>query len=495
MSRPTSEAPRAFTVERRLPVAPDAIADARRAIDELVGILDDDVVDSARLLISELVTNAVRHGPHGGADAIVLSVDHDGGRLRVEVRDDGDGFVLPARGDRDVGGWGLVLVEQLSDRWRIETGSPTRVWFEIDTDPAAGRWSSTIDSLLLEIERAAVIATDLDGVVKRWNRHATELYGYEAREAIGRNVVELIVRAGDERSLRSIESRLRTGEAWEGEWLAARRDGSSVWVRVATSPVVDLSGDMLGMLAVSVDVTERRTAQRALVESEERLRIALESGRMGTWDWDVASGRVTWSESLERIHGLEPGSFGGTFEDLQRDLHPEDRARVLGSIERALHDGASYVLDHRITVPGGGVRWLSVHGRVLRDDDGRPTAMVGVASDITERKEAERALAVQYSVSRALATATTLASATTPLLRGVGEELGWEVGGIWRVDADGRALRFVGGWQFDDAVGARIVAASQTLRLERGRGLPGRILATGRPLWLDDFSERTRFPR
>ena len=66
-------------------------------------------------------------------------------------------------------------------------------------------------------------------------------------------------------------------------------------------------------------------AERALRESEERLRLSLEAGRMGAWEWMIGEGRVRWSETLERLHGLEPGTFAGTFEAYQADIHPQDR--------------------------------------------------------------------------------------------------------------------------------------------------------------------------
>jgi anti-sigma regulatory factor (Ser/Thr protein kinase) len=121
-------------VERRLPPEAGSVARARLALATFTGQVDGERMDAARLLISELVTNAVLHGPDAQGDCD-LAVDHDGQRLRVEVRDRGAGFVPPTVA-RDIGGWGLMFVERLSDRWGIGEGAPTRVWFEIDT-PAA----------------------------------------------------------------------------------------------------------------------------------------------------------------------------------------------------------------------------------------------------------------------------------------------------------------------------------------------------------------------
>ncbi len=125
---------------------------------------------------------------------------------------------------------------------------------------------------------------------------------------------------------------------------------------------------------------------------DDWLRLALEAGRMGTWEWDLQSGRVSWSPALERMHGLAPGSFGGTFEDFQGDIHPEDRERVLRSLAESLAGPRGYDVEYRILPPGGGMRWVEGRGLLVRNGDGRPLRMVGVTIDVTERKRIEEAL-------------------------------------------------------------------------------------------------------
>jgi PAS domain-containing protein len=82
---------------------------------------------------------------------------------------------------------------------------------------------------------------------------------------------------------------------------------------------------------------------------------------MGAWEWDVAGGRVHWSDTLQRIHGLVPGTFGGTFDESQADIHPDDRDRVLAQTAHSLEGGA-HQLEYRIVPPGGEVRWLERAG-------------------------------------------------------------------------------------------------------------------------------------
>ncbi len=129
-----------------------------------------------------------------------------------------------------------------------------------------------------------------------------------------------------------------------------------------------------------------------LTRSEEQLRLALEAGKLGAWDWDIASGKVTWSAMLEQIHGLEVGTFPGTFEAYQHDIHPEDRDHVRATIGRAVAERSDYHIVYRINRPDGEMRWLEAHGRMLCDPAGAPRRLVGVCNDITERRRSEEQL-------------------------------------------------------------------------------------------------------
>lgn len=139
------------------------------------------------------------------------------------------------------------------------------------------------------------------------------------------------------------------------------------------------------------DAEARRSAEQALSGSESRLQLALEAGRMGAWEWDIDDNRVFWSPNLERLHGIPVGSFGGTFADFQRDVHPDDWESLLGLINGCLETHRPYTATYRIVVPGGGIRWLQSFGRVLLAN-GAPAKLVGVCMDVTERKRSEEAL-------------------------------------------------------------------------------------------------------
>jgi two-component sensor histidine kinase len=118
---------------------PGAPRDAREAIDEMTRALLPDVRERARLMVSELATNSVRHAAAGPADVIRVLVDVTARLLHVDVIDDGPGFTRrqPSRGDPTGGGWGLWFVDEMSDRWGVALDESTRVWFELGLAPAA----------------------------------------------------------------------------------------------------------------------------------------------------------------------------------------------------------------------------------------------------------------------------------------------------------------------------------------------------------------------
>ena len=120
--------------------------------------------------------------------------------------------------------------------------------------------------------------------------------------------------------------------------------------------------------------------------AQARHEVALEAGRMGAWEWNIPAGRVSWSPTLERLHRIPVGSFGGDFEAHQRDMHPEDRERVLSSIQRVVAQREpEHHVQYRIVCPDGEVRWVETHARLSLDEEGRPSRLTGVCTDVTER--------------------------------------------------------------------------------------------------------------
>ena len=242
---------------------------------------------------------------------------------------------------------------------------------------------------IVESSDDAIISKDLNGIITSWNRGAERIFGYQASEMIGQPVSKL---TPPERidEMPKILDRIRRGDRVDHfETVRRAKSGRLLNISLTVSPIHDNTGRIIGASKVARDITEQRAASEALKQSETRLNLALEAGAMGAWEWDIGPGRVAWSPQLEAIHGLEPGTFGGTFEDYQRDIHPEDRDQVLNANREALEKRTDYRVEYRIILPNGKIAWLEARGRLTVDSKGQPERMAGVCMDITERKRAE----------------------------------------------------------------------------------------------------------
>jgi len=134
---------------------------------------------------------------------------------------------------------------------------------------------------------------------------------------------------------------------------------------------------------------ERRQAEEGARRSEESLRLALDAGRCGVWDWDIARQRLNWSEEVFAIHGISPADFKGRIEDFTAVIHPEDAGRVGEAIRQALETRERYELEFRIVRPDGEARWITTNGRGFHDESGAPVRMLGAMLDVTDRHRAE----------------------------------------------------------------------------------------------------------
>jgi PAS domain S-box-containing protein len=140
------------------------------------------------------------------------------------------------------------------------------------------------------------------------------------------------------------------------------------------------------------DEERLRLLEEELRENAERMAEAERIARFGVWQWEIASGRVIWSDQLHEIYGLEPGGFEGTVDAFIGRLHPDDRERVGGNVAHAVETLEPFAFEERIVRPDGEVRVLLSQGRAIPGRDGRAAALVGVCHDVTERTAAEHAL-------------------------------------------------------------------------------------------------------
>ena len=239
-------------------------------------------------------------------------------------------------------------------------------------------------------------------------------------------------------------------------------------------------------LSIAALIWESRGVEAVLRERDERLRLSLEAGGLGTWEWTLPTGRITWSSSLEAIHGLAPGTFGGTLEAFEAAVHPEDRERLRASVRAALERGEDRT-EYRVVRPDGAVRWVEGRGVAFYDAAGRPDRLVGVCADVTDDKRADARVAFLGEIARSITSSLDLDTVLRRVVEGVQALTGSDSAAILLRDPESGAMlprHRVGPWWRD----------FETLRITPGRGIGGVAMSSRRPVRTDDDQADARVP-
>ncbi len=251
----------------------------------------------------------------------------------------------------------------------------------------------------------AIITADESGRITGWGGGAERIFGYSEQDAQGRDLVMLMPqryvdphRAGMARFHATGEARL-IGDTIQVE--AERKDGTEFPVELSLSTWQ--AGGERFFTAVIRDVTERKEAENRLRERDLQLERAQRIAHLGSWHFDVAHGRIAWSDELCRIYGIAPGAEP-TFEEYIGMIHPDDRERAVAIAKQALETQEPFSFYHRIVRRSDGEeRILHGEGEVVADDAGHPVLMFGTGLDVTELKRAEENLRERERLFRLLA--------------------------------------------------------------------------------------------
>jgi len=258
-----------------------------------------------------------------------------------------------------------------------------------ERESAARRQSESENrySAVVEAATDAIVTIDSESRIQFANSAVEGIFGYRPDELTGRKLTSIMPEALRQRHTAGLATYLATGKQTFGlravEVTGLHKDGREIPLEISIGERHE--GGTRVLTGIIRDITEKRAAQKALRDAEDRMRFAMEASRVGTWEIDFATGVARWSPMLEALHGLAAGSFGGTSDAFIERIHPEDRAQVQEEVDQAIRQHTDSNILYRTTWPDGSIHWISSVGRSFYDDEGIPRRAAGIGLDVTER--------------------------------------------------------------------------------------------------------------
>ena len=241
---------------------------------------------------------------------------------------------------------------------------------------------------IVESEPECVKLLGPDNCLLMMNRAGLEMIEADSLADLGARSVLPLIAPADRPAFKALTAAVFRGESGTLTFELIGLKGSRRWLETSATPLRDDEGAVTALLGITRDITSRRRAEADLHENEERLRLALDAARMGTYDWDVASDRVTWSRGHEQLWGYAPGEFSGTFAGFAERVHPDDLPAIRDLIRECMDARRPFDHEFRIVWPDGRVHWVHSRGE-FAFDGATAVRMRGVTSDVTGRRAVE----------------------------------------------------------------------------------------------------------
>ncbi|MHB1093859.1 EAL domain-containing protein [Thiobacillus sp.] len=252
---------------------------------------------------------------------------------------------------------------------------------------------SMLQGAILDNAGALVLVLDREGRIRRFNRACEELTGYSFKQVEGRVPWDFLLPPEERDQVHQgtfdtlVKNPQCVRDVYANHWIA--RNGTRRLIEWSNSVLSDDQGEMEFMVCIGTDVTEKRLAEAALKESEARLNDAQRIAQVGSWEFDMASGKTTCSNETFHLFEVDRQTFGASYEAFMEAVHPEDRERISQAYLDSLTNRSPYEISHRICMPDGRIKWVNERCEMHFDAHGNPVRFTGTVQDITERKLAE----------------------------------------------------------------------------------------------------------
>lgn len=266
-------------------------------------------------------------------------------------------------------------------------------------ETAAQESQSRLEETLKTLQEGFIVYS-LDWTITYINEAGAALCGSSVAAMTGQNVWKMFPDMAASSMHENLMKAMREGVPVHFDYYYPPLDRS---YRTSAYPSIH------GLTSIFQDITEASRMAEALQTSERRLQFAQVAGHFGSWEWNLKTDSLWWSDGIFTLHGREIGSVKPGFESWQSFILPDDRGKCLQAVERAVAGKADYSVEYRTTYPNGQVHWIATRGQVVRDTAKQPDRMVGIALDVTERKLAEDALRKSEKLAAAGRLAATIA--------------------------------------------------------------------------------------
>lgn len=327
------------------------------------------------------------------------------------------------------------------------------------------------------------------------NARMAEVLGCSGEEMIGRPATDFMFDEDIPDHLARTEKR-RLGNRERYERKFRRKDGTAIWALVSATPIFDEAGQFGGSFAMITDIDARKRAEEVLARSEAQLSEAQRIAQIGSWELDIPSNTLVWSEEVYRMFEIDPARFGSSYEAFLDAVHPDDRKAVDSAYRSSLKTHTPYSVDHRLLFGDGRVKHVHEHCETSFDIEGSPLRSVGTVQDITERKRVEeslcrtnRELQALSSCNQALLHADDEPALLAEVCRIICEEAGYRM--VWvgfAMNDEAKTVRPVAWAGADEGYleQAKLTWAEDS---RYGRGPSGTAIRTGESETIRDFRD------